>query len=78
MKINVTQEHILKGERKSFTKCALALAIADCFPGDEIKVHGDGFTIMNKCEFYSLPKDALVFEIAFDGGCKVEPFEFEI
>ena len=79
IKIQVTQEDIDKGERRSCTKCPLALAIAKAINYNNIAVglkrwSNDGY------DWHDLPEKAIVFRILFDefGSNGLSPFEFEL
>lgn len=76
-KIEVTQDDIMKGLPKSFTRCALATAMSRHL-GKPVRVLGLSFTIDGDNNLYPLPDIAVKFGIAFDTGCVVEPFTFHV
>lgn len=78
MKIEVTQEHIDKGDRFSPSCCPLALAIKDATGLYGVSVGADYVTRMEPYRFITLPRRAAGFRKAFDRAEKVKPFTFEL
>jgi hypothetical protein len=79
--INVTAEHIAKGVPGSCTRCAVALAISDAFPGTDIWVYGDTFDLTFEDfgpNFVNLPAGVDDLIHALDDRVPVEPFTFTV
>ena len=86
MIINVTQEHINQGWRKSCRRCPVALAIQEVIR-DKVIIVSQRIYIYKDKEAYDLSKWELILEYpaivktfidTFDDGGLVEPFSFEI
>ncbi|WP_420431490.1 hypothetical protein [Candidatus Poriferisocius sp.] len=82
MKIEVTQDHIDQGFRKSCRGCPVARAICDAYPGEPI-VLVDGADVMVYEEdqtsvLYDLPLEAVLFIKDYDVRNPVEPFTFTL
>ena len=81
MKIEVTQKHIDLGERESSCSCPVALSLSDlgwarpivCWFAQDLGAQG-----VKKHIRISLPEYVREWIDAFDRGCLVEPFEFEL
>ena len=79
--INVTAEHINNGERESNTRCAIALAAEDAFPGADVTVGGNCFDILGdpwEAATVFVPVEVENFILAFDRCDDVEPFSFTV
>jgi hypothetical protein len=79
--ISVTAEHIAEGVRCSCSRCPVALAIADAFPGADVWVGGASFDItFEDAEpvFVDLPSEAEDFIGRFDEDGFGEPFSFDV
>ena len=74
--VRITNEHILKGKRKSCWWCPIALALSELFPDQYVAVRFVDILIGEKS--YATPNDARIFISAFDasGPSMVQPFEF--
>lgn len=80
MQVKVLQHHIDEGQRKSGTRCAIALALREAFPealyvhvGADILIEGFAST-----QRVPAPANARTFIRAFDRSQPVEPFTFEL
>lgn len=82
MKISITKKHIADGKPGNAKSCPIALALLD---------HKDVYDIVSVNPFtmafwsrdlhyrwYTLPRRASDFVVAFDMGRDVTPFEFEV
>jgi hypothetical protein len=79
MRVEVTANHILFGERASCPYCPIALAIKAAAPqpaGGIVSVMGHVAYVGETA--YRLPYAARSFILDFDSGEPVEPFEFEM
>lgn len=78
--ISVTAEHIAQGLRSSCSRCPVALAIADAFPGADVWVGGASFDITfdNRDADVDLPSEAEDFIGRFDEDGFGEPFTFTV
>jgi len=79
--ITVTAEHIARGERQSCTRCPIALAIRDAFPGAISFAVGGPMVMLwtgGSEREIDLPAEAFKFVNAFDNGRTVEAFTFEL
>src|SRR6267154_1413791 len=83
MTIRVTADYIIKGRPEQCSKCPIALAILDAFPGiTGVAVNpgwatawrGDDDPVLDAY----LPKEASQFVDDFDGLMPVTPFEFAL
>lgn len=73
--INVTQQDIDKGIKRTCLTCPVAIAMA--------RATGKSITVSRESFWYGmrrirLPKEAIDFIWAFDDDRKVEPFSFEV
>lgn len=87
MKISVTAEDIVNGQRCESSACPIALAIVkvlkdNCRPTVSrgriaiwLKQTGCEPFLVQEC---SVPDDVRAFVFYFDGGAKVQPFEFDL
>ena len=88
MKIKVTQEDIDNGHRDTLENCPIALAVVRELKLDTkgkkdiVAVYGEGNGVhiwRGQQEYsYKLPKNIEAVIKSFDGGDKIEPFEFEM
>ena len=82
LKVNVTQEHIDKGERYSTSACPIARALKDVLPADScaVNVRAAVAVWFQNSGYYRawLPHSAQDFVVEFDSGQDVEPFSFEL
>ena len=76
MIINVTQEHIKKGNRSLCTECPIALAINEALSINHAWVGMEEIRIDNWDT--RLPDEADIFISAFDRNVPVEPFSLEL
>jgi hypothetical protein len=81
--INVTAEHIARGEPENCERCPVALAIMDALPGAGVPEVGPSqvtFRVADdKWADIDLPQAAGDFIETFDGGtADVEPFTFDL
>lgn len=79
--INVTAEHIAKGERQECTRCPIALAIESAIPeADYLAVYSTAavFNVGDVIAEIALPAAAERFIHSFDLGYSPEPFSFEL
>jgi hypothetical protein len=74
--VQVTQEHIDKGERHICARCPAALAMSDA--GLEAGVYSDFLYLADSGESVAMPWDVARFIKKFDLGWPVEPFTFDI
>ena len=74
MKIQITQDDIDSGIKKSYTKCPIALALSRHFK--EVRVENFEVTLDGK--HYGMGTDLQLFAVNFDNNETVKPFEFEI
>jgi hypothetical protein len=88
--VNVTQEHIDRGERNACAKCPVALALLAAIPGAGMSdvywggaddEHVDACAIVwidgkRKALHLQLPQEASAFIAEFDDGLPVTPFTF--
>ncbi len=82
MKISVTMEDILMGNKNDCDKCAISLAIRRCLNVNHAQIE-DAFDIWCDGLAYKVKGDADVLKVdafirAFDKGETVAPFSFEI
>ncbi len=79
MRVEVTQEDIDRGQRRSEAWCPIARALDRTGPGywfvtgDGAEYH-DGLGVI--LGWYALPREARVFVSRFDHGRAVKPFSF--
>ena len=82
LKVNVTQEHINKGERHSTSACPIAWALKDVLPADScaVNVRASVAVWFRNSDYYRawLPRSAQDFVVEFDNGQDVSPFSFEL
>lgn len=81
MKIQVTQDHIDRGERDCSTSCAVALALLEGVPGiEDVQVDGIDliFNVGDLTYNLDTPGHVRDFIESFDGFEEVEPIEFVI
>ncbi len=78
VKINVTQEDILKGTRGSTSDCAIAVAIQrELDRRDRLGICVGGGNIIVDGKYYQLPKKSAQFIHKFDNNkAKSKPFSF--
>lgn len=83
--IEVTQEHINKGERYVPTGCPIALAVRDALKNytSAVAVGYQSIVVHNpetgEREYtFNLPADALAFLYEFDADREVAPFTFTV
>ena len=82
--VRVEEMHIRCGARSAPGKCPIALAITPLLPaGKRASVGPKWFNVIdteaNRDEGrHPLPSTAWDFVYRFDGGFKVEPFEFQV
>jgi hypothetical protein len=82
--INVTAEHIAKGEHDSCRFCPVALAMKEAFPDAELVAVDSAHVTMGGGPRrggwieLDLPDAATRFIEAFDVGDPVQPFTFEL
>jgi hypothetical protein len=79
--INVTEAHLTEGVRSSCSRCPVALAIADAFPGADVWVGGASFDITfenGEPVDVDLPSEAEDFIGRFDEDGYGEPFTFTV
>lgn len=82
--INVTAQHIAKGERDSCRFCPVAHAIREALPDIELVAVDSAFASLGHpdawpaCREIALPEAATRFIEAFDGGDPVRPFTFDL
>lgn len=83
MKVEVTQEHIDKGQRREHDKCPIALAVEDIgyksvsVDGKSLDAWKDKVDGVKGYIYGDLPDEAVEFIRTFDRGDKVEPLTFE-
>ena len=82
LKVNVTQEHINKGERYSSVSCPIAWALRDALSVDcyGVNVRASEATWFDNGHWRRtwLPDTAQHFVVEFDKGHNMEPFSFEL
>lgn len=83
LKVNVTQEHIDKGERYNTGGCPIAWALRDALPEGccGINVHVRVAVWFDDAQVYHqawLPRPAQDFVVEFDNGYDISPFSFEL
>lgn len=83
MKIQVTQDDIDHGKKRSCSGCPIGRAIAratgkDCLVGQSSVKLGKTWFRTPEERWLVLPDIASMFIRRFDDGEKVEPFEFEV
>ena len=76
LNINVTQNDINKGVKKSCTSCPIARAIKRLKVVDTVYVYP--FTAYINEQHRGLPVEAWQFIQDFDGGREVKPFKFTL
>lgn len=80
LKVNVTQEHIDKGERYSTSACPIAWALRDVLPTDSfgVNVRASVAVWFRNGGYYQagLPRTAQDFVVEFDNGHNMSPFSF--
>ena len=77
MKVEVTQEHIDRGQRKAHCYCPVALALKDVGVKEPV-VFGGYFRALGDTEDTKLPPKVDDFVLAYDLGLKVTPFTFDL
>lgn len=75
-RIKVTAEHIRRGKPHKSHCCPIALAMGEAFRC-LVFVEGERAAIDDGGRI-ALPKACVDFQVAFDAGAVVEPFEFEV
>ena len=75
--INVTAEHIARGEPQDCRLCPVALALGDAFP-EATYISVTGLYVRMETREHELPAEAQRFTWNFDSGRPVEPFAFEL
>lgn len=80
MKIQVTQNHISKGKKYSYSNCPIALALKEILPKSYNISISAKYLLLKTPEKKAihLPYSAIFFIRNFDGGFFVEPLEFEL
>lgn len=80
MTIEVTEQHIKKGNAGSCGSCPIALALKDAGFKHPVVDHSSFCYIMvgGGIKKLSLPYNAIDFIVRFDSGKKVHPFSFEL
>ena len=81
MRIEVTREHICKGEIEEPTCCPIALALVDCGLRTPAVYDNVVFHDRHKNRWMvpvMLPPEAVEFIHNFDSGTPVEPFGFNL
>lgn len=81
MEIEVTQEHIDRGQPHCGESCPVALAISDIVNEDAwVDLDEVGFFSVEEDDFIDIPTPSVVKEFitAFDAGRPVTPFRFEL
>jgi len=78
VKVEVTAEDIMLGERQNRCHCPIALAVARAVPGVYVGVGNRIVDLINNVDFKQvyLPKEAQEFIESFDNLEPVEPFSF--
>lgn len=76
MQLEVTETHILKGVRRSISKCPIALAFEEKLGAKVMVSHGDVFCL-HYHSHYRLGPAAKYFVAEFDRGKTVKPFTCE-
>ena len=76
MIIEVTQDHIDRGNQGDCEYCPIAIAIRATLKDYSISVGGTIFEYKNS--YYKLPEKAMKFVQAFDNTLPVQPFTFEL
>lgn len=83
MRIEVTQEDINNGRRKSCNACPVALAVKRATQAREVSIHEQvGYfaasSFVTHMDVFDLPSEAIEFIDNFDYGNSVRPFAFEV
>lgn len=78
MIVNITQEHIDRGQKGRAHRCPMALAVRDQLNLSTEQVAVTQYTLYIDCKSYILPPTASNFVRAFDAGREVSPFTFEV
>lgn len=76
VRIEVTFADIADGRRCSTVGCAIALAAERALPGRALEIIYGAIQLVDA--EVRLPDPALSFIRAFDSGCAVQPFAFEV
>ena len=84
--INVTAEHIARGERENCERCPVALAIRDAFPDlayievapEGIGIGPPGADIYGIEAHIDVPREVQEFIWDFDDSGRGEPFSFDL
>lgn len=78
MIINITQEHINRGQKCRAHRCPMALAVQDQLNLSPGLVAVTQYTLYIDCKALTLPPAASNFVKSFDAGREVSPFTFEV
>lgn len=79
--IELTEQHLLRGERKNPFGCAVCLAINENFPDKRIMVDGKYVSLYDdryREVRFELPEEIQKWINSYDNGHEVEPVIFEV
>jgi hypothetical protein len=83
IEVNVTQEHIDKGEQAMCQLCPVALAIKDVNDVTYVKIGSSIFNVLFKGDYALRPNGKMPVEVGnrildFDQGHGMQPFSFTL
>ena len=75
MKVQGTQDCIMRGKMGNSKLCPVALALRDALVGAEVEVYADNLYFNG--HRYALSDSIMLFTKTFDDGGEVNPFEID-